>query len=255
VTAKGDIGGSVTDKAGEPVSGAKSEVIDSAGNKNSTTTDSSGSYTLNEIAEGKAEVNATCENGEDTQTKIVDVNCIEGLMVDFVLDCKEPGNYNGYFRYFQEGGDPNSKGGYLFLLYVYDFTFDFDDDGMINGSGLGYSEWEMSWWYFTSHEDKGKVTCKTGPMPFSVEISGQIEGNNLLLDQGFYLDAHVIWDCTPRGKAPIHEGVDWGLLGPAGVHPKFIVPIISEEPFEACLSSDWGYFGLTNESIYCQITE
>nr|QNO58231.1 hypothetical protein DKLEMCON_00013 [Methanosarcinales archaeon ANME-1 ERB7] len=29
---------------------------------------------------------------------------------------------------------------YWYYLDEYDFTFDIDDDGMINGSGLGYSE-------------------------------------------------------------------------------------------------------------------
>jgi hypothetical protein len=257
VTAKGDIGGSVTDKAGEPVSGAKIEVTDSAGNKNSTTTDSSGSYTLNKIAEGKAEVKATCENGEDTQTKIVDLKCKEDSQVDFVLDCNK-GNYSGYCRYFREGGDPNGIGGaqYLSYLYEYDFTFDIDDDGMINGSGSGYSEWERSWRY-DEFKHKGRVTCTTDPMNFSVEIRGQREDDQLLLKQDFYPEAHVIWDCTPSGEAPLHEGVDWGVLGPCEIISTSgtSVPIISEEPFEACLTLDWDMMGLVHTSVYCHITE
>ena len=69
------ISGEITDIAGEPVSGAKIEVTDSAGNKNSTTTDGDGLYLISAKAEGKAEVKATCEKGEDTQTKIVDLEC------------------------------------------------------------------------------------------------------------------------------------------------------------------------------------
>lgn len=173
--------------------------------------------------------------------------------VDFVLDCK--GHYSGYFRYFFESGDPNGIGGagYQSFLDVYDFAFDIDDDGMINGSGLGYSEWEISWRY-DEYKHKERVTCTTGPMPFSVEISGQREGNNLLLEQDFYSDAHVIWDCLPRGEALLHEGVDWGVLRPSGIYPELIVPIISEEPFEACLTVDWTMF-MTSGSTYCHITE
>ena len=220
-----DIGGIITDKNGEDVDGAKVEITDSAGNKNTTTTDGDGSYILYAKAEGKAEVKATCENGKDTQTKIVDLKCKEDFHgLNFVLDCSK-GNYSGYYRAFFEAGDPNGIGGagYQSFLDEYDFTFDIDDDGMINGSGWGYSEWEHSFWYFNTHKDKGRVTCKTGPMPFFVEIRGQREGDNLLLEQDFYSEAHVIWDCTPSGVAPAHEGADWGVLG-------LIIPLAGRVP-------------------------
>ena len=92
-------------------------------------------------------------------------------------------------------------------------------------------------------------------MPFSVEISGQREGNNLVLKQDFYPEAHVIWDCLPRGKAPLHEVVDWGVLRPSGIHPdELIVPIISEEPFEAGFTLDVDILQ-TSTSLYSHITE
>ena len=246
------IDGEITDMNGEYVEGAKVEITDSAGNKNSTTAHI-GLYTLFAIAPGKAELKATCENGKDTQTKIVDLNCKEDSQVDFVLDCNK-GNYNGYHRAFFEAGDPNGIGGagYQSFLDEYDFTFDIDDDGMINGSGLGYSEWEVSWRY-DEYKHKERVTCKTGPMPFSVEIRGQREGDNLLLEPDFYSDAHVIWDCTPSGEAPLHEGADWGELGPCLPLDR-VVPIISEEPFEACFTLDVDMLQ-TRTSIYCHITE
>ncbi|NQE54824.1 hypothetical protein C5S29_14660 [ANME-1 cluster archaeon GoMg3.2] len=206
------INGEITDMNGEYIKGAKVEITDSAGNKDSYPTDFLGYYLLIANAEGKAEVKATCENGKDTQTKIVDLKCKEDSQVDFVLDCSK-GNYSGYYRAFFEAGDPNGIGGagYQSFLDEYDFTFDIDDDGMINGSGWGYSEWEISWRY-DEYKHKERVTCKTGPMPFSVEIRGQREGNNLLLEPDFYSDAHVIWDCTPSGEAPLHEGADFGVL-------------------------------------------
>jgi len=251
------IDGEITDMNGEYVEDAKVEITDSAGNKDSTTTMVLGYYLLLAKAEGKAEVKATCENGKDTQTKSVDLKCKEDSQVDFVLDCNK-GHYNGYYRFYYMAGDPNNnegRGPYQSFLDEYDFTIEIDDDGRISGSGLGYSDYEISGWYRNNRTDQGRYTCKTGPMPFSVEISGQREGDALYLEHDFYSDAHVIYHCTTSGKDICHDGVDHGLLRDRSPALDRGEAIISEEPFVAGSTYDAEVPGILRISLYGHIAE
>nr|QNO58232.1 hypothetical protein DKLEMCON_00014 [Methanosarcinales archaeon ANME-1 ERB7] len=93
-------------------------------------------------------------------------------------------------------------------------------------------------------------------MPFSVEISGQREGDSLYLEHDFYSDAHVIYHCTPSGEMFFLEDVDFGVLRYCCAPLDRGEAIISEEPFEAGHTRVVEMIpGLARLSTYCHITE